>query len=286
MVEAHPDSLFRVMRALASLGVFSQDSSDRFALNQMSSLLCKDNPDSVRAAVVFWGGEMYRVAGELMQSVRTGETAFNHIYGEGHFEHLSKDHEANEVFNTMMAQMVRANPSRRSIENYDFHGRKVVVDVGGGIGALLATVLERNPHLQGILYDLPSALETAHDFLKSRGLDSKVEEIAGSAFDSIPSGGDVYMFSRVLHDHPDGICTQILRHCRKVIPGDGLVLIGDAVIPKGDAPSQGKLVDLTMLLMTGGRERTEEEWRKLLKSGGFYLQRADVGMSLVVATPD
>src|SRR5579863_5349642 len=285
-VGAHSESLFRVMRALASLGVFYQDSSDRFALNPMSYLLLKDAPGSVRAAVVFWGGEMYRAAGELMHSVKTGETAFNHIYGEGHFEYLSKNPEANEIFNTMMAQMIGANPSRRSIEKYDFQGRKVVVDVGGGSGTLLASVLERNPQLKGILYDLPSALETAPSLLKSRQVDSRVKVISGSAFDSLPGGGDVYIFSRVLHDHPDEVSTQILKHCRKVIPRDGLVLIGDAVIPKGDTPSQGKLVDLTMLLMTGGKERTEEEWKKLLKAGGFSLQSADVEQSLVVATPD
>ena len=286
LVGAHEGALFRVMRALASLGVFAQDSEDRFSLNQMGSLLLKDAPNSVRAAVMFWGEEMYRVAGELLHSVKTGETAFDHVYGEGHFEYLSKHPEANETFNTMMAQMMRANPSRRSIERFDFRGRKVVVDVGGGTGALLASVLEKNPHLRGILYDLPAALETAPAYLKSRGVDRRVSIISGSAFDSVPRGGDVYTFSRVLHDHPDPVAMTILKNCRAAIPTDGVVLIGDAVVPGGNTPSPGKLVDLIMLLMTGGRERTEEDWRGLLRKGGFTLKEASVSESLVVAVPE
>lgn len=284
-VGAHERSLFRVMRALASIGVFGQDSEDRFYLNPMSSLLVADAPDSVRAAVLFWGSDMYKAAGELLMSVKTGKTAFDRVFGEGHFEYLSKHPDESETFNTMMAQMLRANPARRSIERYDFAGRKTVVDVGGGVGELLASILVRNPHLTGILYDLPAAVKDASANLKSRGVDGRVKIVPGSAFDSIPGGGDVYTMSRVLHDHPDDVALMILRHCRKVIPSDGVLLIGDSVVSGGSAPSQGKLVDLTMLMMTGGRERTEGEWRALLEEAGFTMVRADEKESLIEARP-
>lgn len=285
LVGAHEQSLFRVMRALASLGVFGQDSEDKFSLNSMSSLLVVDATDSVRAAVLVWGSEMYRAAGELLMSVKTGKTAFDSLFGEGHFEYLSKHPEESETFNTMMAQMLRASPTRRSIERYDFSGRKTVVDVGGGVGELLASILQRNPHLTGILYDLPAAVKAAPDHLKSRGVVGRVKIVTGSAFDSVPGGGDVYTMSRVLHDHPDDVALKILRHCRKVIPSEGVLLIGDSVVPGGSTPSPGKVVDLTMLIMTGGRERTEKDWAALLKEGGFTMVKADEKENLVEARP-
>lgn len=251
----------------------------------MSSLLVSDSPDSVRAAVLVWGSEMYRAAGELLMSVKTGKTAFDSVFGEGHFEYLGKHPEESETFNTMMAQMLRASPTRRSIERYDFTGRKTVVDVGGGVGELLASVLLRNPHLMGILYDLPAAVKSAPDLLRARGVYGRVKIFTGSAFDSIPGGGDVYTMSRVLHDHPDDVAVKILRNCRKVIPSDGVLLIGDSVVPGGSTPSQGKMVDLTMLIMTGGRERTERDWKALLNEGGFTMTRADGKDSLVEARP-
>jgi len=214
---AHEKSLFRVMRALASLGVFDQDSEDRFSLNPMGSLLVADAPGSVRAVVLVWGSEMYRATGELLMSVKTGKTAFDSVFGEGHFEYLGKHPDESETFNAMMAQMIRANPMRRSIERYDFSGRKTVVDVGGGVANYSLSILLRNPHLTGILYDLPAAVKEAPGHLMSRGVEGRVKIVIGSAFDSIPDGGDVYTMSRVLHDHPDDMALKILRNCRKAI---------------------------------------------------------------------
>lgn len=282
---AHPDSLFRVMRALASLGVFTQDSENRFGLTPLGSLLVTDAPDSIRAAIVFYGQEFYTAAGGLLQTVMTGETAFNRMFGKGHWEYLSEHPDSNEIFNLTMAQSINASPARRSIEKYDFSDRQTVVDVGGGKGTLIASILNKNPHLTGILCDLPAALETAPEYLKSCGLEERVKILAGSAFESIPSGGDVYVMSRVLHDYPDDLALRLLKKCRQVIPPSGVLLIADWVLPEDSSPSQGKLVDLTMLLMTGGRERIESEWKALLNRGGFALKRADVQEALVVAEP-
>lgn len=269
-VGVDPRSLFRVMRALAGQGVFTQDLSDRFGLTPISKLLCTDDPESMRYVAIHMGEENYTAAGHLLHTVKTGETAFNHIYGQGHFDWMSDHPEASTIFNMFMAQSTRR--FGRSLEEIRLSGRDLIVDVGGGRGTFLAHILRSNPGLNGILYDLPQGCAEAGPFLEAQGVADRCKIIHGSFFDSVPSGGDVYFLSRILHDWPDPKAKQILDNCRKAISSDGSLLIREAVIPEGDTPSPGKQVDLIMLYMLGGAERTEPEWRRILADSRFDLK--------------
>jgi hypothetical protein len=266
----HPRSLFRLMRALAAQRIFTQDHSDRFGLTSLSQVLRRDDPHSMRYVAINFGEEYYRAAGELLHTVKTGETGFNHLYGKGHFDYLAEHPEASEVFNAAMAVMSTRGGS--PFGTYSFQGRRLLVDVGGGRGHMAVGILRSNPGLKAILYDLPHGVAEAPAYLKAQGVGDRCQIITGSFFDSIPSG-DTYLMSRVLHDWPDEKASLILTNCRRSIAKDGILLIREAVIPEGDIPSEGKQIDLTMLFMLGGAERTEEEWRSLLAKSGFALER-------------
>ena len=284
-VEANPKALFRLMRHLAAIGIFTQDESGKFGLTPLGELLCTDNPESMRYGAIFTGEENYKAAGNLLHSVRTGETAFNHLYGKGHFDWMAEHADASSTFNKAMAQSLRrqGNP----VESYDYSGKRVVVDVGGGRGDLIASVLVANPAMEGVLYDLPQGSAEARSVLQAKGVEDRCHIKTGSFFDSIPSGGDVYVLSRILHDWPDDKAATILANCRKAIKDDGTLLIRDNVLSDGDV--QGSTLDVTMLIMTGGEERTESEWKNLLQSAGFALTRVykkEGQFDLIEAKPD
>ena len=283
---AHQRSLFRVMRSLAGLGVFTQDSQGRFGLTEVSQSLRTDHPESQRYAIMMNGEEQYRAAGELLHNVMTGETAFDYLYGKGHFEWMAEHPEARAIFNRAMSQP--PTRSKSAVETHDYAGGRLVVDVGGGRGHLIASVLKSNPSLKGILFDLPQGVEESSSFLQTQGVADRCKIVTGSFFDSIPGGGDVYIMSRILHDWPDEKASVILSNCRKVIPKTGKLLIHESVLPEGDAPSRGKQIDLIMLYMLGGAERTENEWKTLLQRSGFALTRVQITggpFDLIVAKP-
>lgn len=265
------EALFRLLRALASLGVLTMDEAQRFGLAPLGQLLRSDADRSLAAFALFQGEESYRAWGDLLHSVRTGETAFDHVHGMGHFEYLARNPEASVTFNAAMAISARA--SGHPFREYDFTGRHVVVDVGGGRGALIARILQEHPGLRGILYDLPAAVAEAPGHLAATGVADRCEIRTGSAFEAIPSGGDVYVMSRLLHDFPDERASVLLRNCRKAIPPDGVLLVREAVLSEGPVGLNRALLDLEMLVMNGGRERTEAEWRALLADAGFSLAR-------------
>jgi hypothetical protein len=284
-VGANPKALFRLMRHLAALGMFTQDKSRKFGLTPLGKLLCTDNPESIRYSAIFAGEENYRATGNLLHSVRTGETAFNHLYGKGHFDYMAENSDANSTFNKAMAQSLRrqGNP----VESYDYSGKRLVVDVGGGRGDLITSVLVANPTMEGILFDLPQGSAEARPLLQAKGLERRCLIKTGSFFDSVPAGGDVYVLSRILHDWPDNKAATILANCRRAIKEDGTLLIRDNVLSDNDL--QGSSLDLTMLIMTGGEERTESEWRSLLGSAGFSLKRIykkEGQLDLIEAKPD
>src|SRR5467141_2254807 len=284
-VGANPKALFRLMRHLAAIGVFTQDESGKFGLAPLGELLCTDNPESMRYGAIFTGEENYKAAGNLLHSVRTGETAFNHLYGKGHFDWMAEHADASSTFNKAMAQSLRrqGNP----VESYDYSGKRLVVDVGGGRGDLISSVLVANPTMEGILFDLPQGSAEARPLLQAKGLEKRCLIKTGSFFDSVPAGGDVYVLSRILHDWPDNKAATILANCRRAIKEDGTLLIRDNVLSDNDL--QGSSLDLTMLIMTGGEERTESEWRSLLGSAGFSLKRIykkEGQLDLIEAKPD
>lgn len=282
----HEQPLFRVMRALAAQGVFTQDLSNDFGLTPISQLLRSDVPESMRYIVISYGERHYEAAGKLIHTVRTGETAFNHIYGKGLFDYLSENEEASMIFNLFMAQSHRKSGDHLG-RSY-FKGRELVIDVGGGRGHLIAQILRQNPQLKGILYDLPQVVGQASKYLGEEGVGDRCQVVSGSFFESVPTGGDIYLLSRILHDWPDEKAGRILTNCRRAIRSDGTVLIMDAVIPEGDAPHLGKQIDLQMLFLVGGIERTEEEWRRLLEYSRFELKgisKTGVQFDVIEASP-
>jgi SAM-dependent methyltransferase len=182
---------------------------------------------------------------------------------------MAEHPDASSTFNKAMTQSLRRleNP----LESYDYSGKRLIVDVGGGRGDLIASIIRANPGLKGILFDLPQGTEEAHSHLETKGVDDRCQIIRGSFFNSVPEGGDVYVLSRILHDWPDDKAVTILANCRKAIKEDGTLLIRDNVLT--DRDEIGSQLDLTMMIMTGGEERTESEWRNLLHSTGFALTR-------------
>ena len=286
-VGANPNALFRLMRHLAAIGIFTQDETGKFGLTPLGELLRTDNPESMRYGAIFTGEENYQATGNLLHSVRTGETAFDNLYGKGHFDFLAEHPEASSTFNKAMAQSLRRleNP----VESYDYSGKRLIVDVGGGRGDLISSVLVANPSMKGILFDLPQGSAEAHSLLQAKGIEDRCHIKTGSFFDSIPAGGDVYVLSRILHDWPDEKAATVLANCRGAIREDGTLLIRDNVLSdRGERPDSTQL-DLTMLIMTGGVERTESEWRSLLRSAGFVLTRVykkEGRADLIEARPD
>src|SRR5713226_2756255 len=269
-VGANSKALFRLMRHLAAVGIFTQGESRKFGLTPLGELLCTDNPESMRYGAIFAGEENYKATGNLLHSVRTGETAFNHLYGKGHFEYMAEHVDASSTFNKAMAQSLR-RVEKNPVESYDYSGRRLVVDVGGGRGDLISSVLVANPAMEGVLFDLAQGSAEARSLLQAKGVEDRCHIKTGSFFDSIPAGGDVYVLSRILHDWPDDKAATILANCRKAIKEDGTLLIRDNVLSDGDV--LGSTLDVTMLIMTGGEERTESEWKDLLHSTGFALTR-------------
>ncbi len=285
-LHVHSRPLFRVMRALAAQGIFTQDSSDKFGLTPLGKLLQTDNPTTLRYAVMHFGEENYRAAGEMLHTVKTGETAFNYLYGKDHWEYMAENPEANKTFNNFMASSEARFHS--PFETYDFKNRELLVDVGGGKGHVLASIIRANPNLKGVLFDLPQGVMEAQSHLEKQGVANLCKIKTGSFFDSVPPSGDVYLLSRILHDWPDEKASQILKNVRKAIRKDGVLLIRENVIPEGDTPSMGKQLDLTMLFMLGGAERTEKEWKQLLDNSGFSLKRiikTGVPFDLIEAQP-
>jgi hypothetical protein len=264
-----PDRLYRVLRALASIGVVTMDDRDRFGLTETSRLLVSNPRGSMALPATFAGEEPYRAWGDLLHSVTTGETAFDHAFGMGHFEFLARNPEAAATFNRLMAWSVLV--SGEPLEGYDLGRYRLLVDVGGGKGALIASALRAHPGLRGILFDQRSALAEAPAMLQSLGVADRCEIQTGSAFDAVPPGGDVYVMSRVLHDWPDEKAELLLTNCRKVMQAGGMLLLVEGVMPEGVPPPSRAWVDLVMMVVTGGRERTKSEWRSLLGKTGFTL---------------
>ena len=264
-----PGPLYRVLRALASLGVLSMDEQARFSLTDMGKLLVTHPRGSLALTAVFAGEEAYRAWGDLLHCVRTGDTPFDHVYGMGHFEYLARNPEAAATFHRLMAWSSRIGGE--PLQGYDLGRHKVLVDVGGGSGALIATTLQSRPGLRGILYDQESAVTEAPEMLRASGVADRCKIVIGSAFDGVPSGGDVYVMSRVLHDWPDEKALILLANCRKAMDEAGVLLLVEGVLPDRGASPSRLWLDLVMMVMTGGRERTEEDWRALLRRARFSL---------------
>jgi len=275
---AHAGSLRRLMRALASLGVLVEMDDGRFALTTMGEQLRSDAPGSLRPAVLFYGGRRHWTAwSQLLESVKTGRTAFGIRSADKFSEMAARDPGGAAVFNEAMDALT-TQLSATIAERYDFSAARLVVDVGGGYGALLGRILTANPRLHGILFDIEAVIEQARQRIDAARLASRCDVVAGDAFDAVPSGGDVYILKWILHDWDDDSSVRILTNCRRAMSPDAKLLIVERVLPRhAEAATEAAnafLSDLNMLLLSGGGERTEEEYRVLLAAADLQLRRA------------
>lgn len=283
-------TLRRLMRALASLDLCIQLDDGSFQLRPMGSLLRAEAPNSLRSWTIWWGRHLWPAWRNLLHRVgNTGESAPG--TGASELAYLGCDTETSVAFNQAMADLTRL-VSREIVRVYDFSGMSRIVDVGGGYGQLLATILGAYPRLRATLFDLPDAIEGARNQLDQAGLIARCEFVAGSFFESIPAGGDAYLLKSILHNWDDERSAVILQHCRRAMQKDAKLLIVERIMPARmeSSPDHRALAwsDLNMLVLLEGRERTEAEFRTLLASSGFTTARilpAGLEFSLIECLP-
>jgi len=267
----HELTLYRLLRALASIGVFHEDGERRFSLTSMGQLLRSDAPASAGAIARFFGRDYHWSAWQhLLHSVRTGETASRAALGTDVWTYRERHPEENEIFNGAMAALSRAGAAQETAA-YDFARHRIIADIAGGTGAFLAAILRTRPDSRGILFDQPHVVADAGPILDRAGVADRVRIESGSFFERVPPGADAYVMRRILHDWQDAEALAILRCCRTAMGPDARLLLIESVVGPPNEDPQAKFLDLVMLVSAGGRERTEPEWRALLAEGGFHL---------------
>jgi hypothetical protein len=260
--DTHAPSLYRLLRALAGIGLLHEGEDRRFSLTPLGEPLRSDAPQPLGGWAAFIGREHHWNAwGHLLHSVRTGENAMRHVLGESVWDYRAARPEEAELFDRAMTDLTRT--SNRALVAYDFGRFRVVVDVGGGRGALLTAILDANPDVRGVLFDQPHVVAGVD-------LGERCEIVAGSFFDAVPSGGDAYVLKAIVHDWEDEEALQILRVCRAAMSDDATLLVIEVELGAPNEP-EGKLSDLNMLVGPGGRERTRKEYAELFAAAGFEL---------------
>lgn len=284
-VGADPGALYRFLRVLAAEGLFVENADGTFALTELGSLLRSDIPGSLRHFVTLMGGEAYLAWSAAAHSLRTGQPAFEAVHGKPMFEWLRDNPAASATFNEAQAGLVtlRLLP----LVDRPWSGVGTVVDVGGGHGTLLVTLLSRHLHLHAVLFDLPHVAAEAQRMLDSSPVLDRCRIVPGDFFTAVPPGGDVYVLAQILHDWQDAEATAILRQCRAAMAPHARLLILEQVVRDDGEPSAAKLLDLHMLILLGGQERTESRWYRLLRGAGFAIAEIQHGprSSLIEARP-
>jgi O-methyltransferase/methyltransferase family protein len=270
---AHAASLHRVLRALAAAGVFAEDENGRFAATPLCAALQSGVPGSLRAFVLEELDEEHYVAwGDMMHSVKTGETAFDHHFGIDLWQYRAQHPEDAKTFDEAMADLT-ALVSDAILAGYDFSPFGTVIDIGGGEGGLLAAILKAHPGVKGVLFDVPRVVRKAERRIEAEGLFDRCKIVSGDFFQSVPPGGDAYILKAVIHDWDDDRAKAILMNCHRAMAQKSRLLLIEAMIPPGNDRFFHKFMDLNMMVMTGGRERAEAGYRELLTAAGFRLTR-------------
>ena len=271
---ANEDALYRVLRLLVSLGIFEEVAPRRFALNPAGELLRKDAPNSLRGMAIFLPDPFhYKVYAEIMHSMTTGKPAGDKAVGMPIFEYLQKHPDYSKVFNDAMTAL-SAPVAGAAIDAYDFSGIGTLVDVAGGHGEVLMSILKACPNVRGILADLGHVVEGATPRIASAGLSDRMQAVACDFFKGVPEGGDAYIMKHIIHDWDDERAALILRNIATAMGGKkGTVILLESVIAAGNTPDLGTFIDLEMLTLPGGRERTADEFRALFERTGFKLTK-------------
>jgi hypothetical protein len=284
-VGAHPDTLYRLLRALAGFGVFEELADGRLSNTVKSECLRSGVPGSLRGLARMYAGEsLWQAWVGLEHSVKSGESSFTHVHGMPVFDYLAAHPEAGRRFDEGMVASSRLM-NEALIEAYEWRRFRTLVDVAGGVGSTLGAILAANPGMQGILFDLPHVIERGREHLAQLGVADRCRTESGSFFDAVPAGADAYFMKHIIHDWDDEDCLTILRNCREAMSDDATLVVCEKVVPHGNAPSYAKTMDLVMLALTdGGRERTEAQFRDLFARASLRLTRiipTDVGNALL-----
>ena len=273
LTKSHPDALYRLLRALAAVGVFQEEEGRKFTLTPMSDCLRTDSATPLGAWAEVVGSPYYwRVWGHLLHSVQTGENAFQNLNGKDVWQFRAEHPEDGATFDRAMTQLSRGG-AEAVIRAYDFSAFRYIVDVGGGHGLMLAAILRAHPHLRGTLFDQPHVVAGAKAVLAERGVVERCDIVGGSFFETVPEGADAYLMRVVIHDWEDDEAIAILKVCRRAMGETAkLLLIERLIAPPNEMPA-AKFGDLNMLVLPGGRERTREEFSDLFARSGFELTR-------------
>jgi hypothetical protein len=268
----HEGALYRVLRTLACIGIFTEEDGRSFRLTPMAELLLSDVPGSLRVAAEVVGEEWnWRPWGALLHSVKTGETAFDHLYGESTWDWFAEHPAAARLFDQYMDANTSAD-AEAVVAAFDFSGVRTIVDVAGGRGALLTAILRRHTSARGILFNLPAVIESARGLVDG-AVSPRLELLPGDFFQGVPSRGDIYVLKNILHDWDDARARDILASCRRAMDGPARLLIIEHVVGRSNQSCAGTIGDIQMMVRTSGRNRTAEELRELLVASGFHLRR-------------
>jgi C-methyltransferase len=282
------EALRRLLRFLSAYGIFEEASPDSFRNTELSSVLRDDHPQSIRASLQRIGAFFWSAVGDLEHSLRTGEAAFVHVHGVPFFRYLKDHADVQRRFDRGMARISDADDAAIAAA-YEFSRFRKIVDLGGGRGGLLVQILKRAPNAIGILFEQPQVLDRATR-LEEAGLSNQSEKVAGDFFQSVPAGADCYVVKGVLHDFNDEQCVRILSNCRRAVSADGCLVIANQDLPPSlDAPHPNRTMDIQMMILLGGRERSAREWSELLRRSGWRIGKridTDAGFTLTEGQPN
>jgi|RhiMethySRZTD1v2_1073278.scaffolds.fasta_scaffold205124_2 hypothetical protein len=288
VVGAEPVALHRLLRALASIGVFAESAGSVFETTPMAELLRRDRPGSLRSTAMLYGDELlWNAFGQLSRVIANGKSAFEHLHGQSFYEYLSEDSTAAALFNDAMTGFSEQEAGA-ILEAYDFSAVRAIVDVGGGQGALMAALLRAHASLHAVIFDRSAPTEDTRRLFERLDVLGRAEFVQGDFFAAVPEGGDLYVLKSIVHNWKDDAATTILRNCRLAMPPSGRLLVGERIIPPGNAAAEAKLFDINMMITVGGQERTEAQYAALFAAAGLKMVRViptRSPISLIEAVP-
>jgi SAM-dependent methyltransferase len=270
-VNADQRSLGRLLRLAAYYDLVSEAPNGRYSLTPLGHALQSEVDGSVRPSAIMMGEESYRAWGDLLHSVKTGESAFDHVYGAEFFDYLAQNPDSQVTFDAAMSVGTDELFGGPLAEAYDFSNVRRIIDVGGGNGSVSAAILKLHPHVEAVIYDQPQVLPAADAYLSKAGVRDRCHLVAGSFFESVPEGGDAYLLSNIVHDWDDDRALRILRNCRRAMKPHARVLLLEDVMPPHGSASRAAMYDINMMVLLHGQERTEDEYRTLLAAAGLEL---------------
>ncbi len=266
------DAIFRLLRMLSAHGVFFQNKNGSFALNDIAQLLTTTHPQSMHGFLLHEDDARWQAYGKMMYTIQTGNPTFNHLFGEGYFDYIAHDKKRSKQFDQGMATLSEAE-NKQIATLFDCRNFSNIVDVGGGIGGLLAAILHKNINAHGVLYELPHLENMAQKYFTQQNLHGRAKVFTGSFLDAIVPGGDLYIFKRILHDWNDDVCVKILQNCQAVMSDSARIVIFDCVVPEGPSYDISKDIDIIMMVIFGGKERTKKDFEQLFARAGLKVDK-------------